>query len=143
MATPESVARYREDEAVDAHVGATIRLRRKTRGLSQAALAQSIGITFQQIQKYERGANRVSASTLVRLARALKCEVADLFVGLPGGGSRGEDDPEGFGSVGRAFLSEDGGYELAKAFLAAPLAYRRAILAAARALAHLPERPGT
>ncbi len=118
---------------MDETVGATIRLRRKSRGLSQAALAEAIGITFQQVQKYERGANRVSASTLVRIATALDCSVADLFVGVPGGPSRGDNDPDGFGAIGREFLGADGGIELARAYLALPPAYRRALLAAARA----------
>jgi transcriptional regulator with XRE-family HTH domain len=53
-------------------------LRRHARGLSQSALGDAIGVSFQQIQKYERGTNRVSFSTMVRICEALDCHVSDL-----------------------------------------------------------------
>jgi len=56
-----------------------VRLRRKTLGISQEALAEQCGISFQQIQKYENGANRISFSRLVQIARALRCRVVDLL----------------------------------------------------------------
>ena len=71
---PEALA-----DPVDVAVGARIRLLRKLRGLSQQALAEAAGVTFQQIQKYERGANRVSASMLSRIANALDTPVAEMF----------------------------------------------------------------
>ena len=71
---PDAVA-----DPVDVAVGARIRLLRKVRGLSQQALAEAAGVTFQQIQKYERGANRVSASMLTRIARTLDVPVAEMF----------------------------------------------------------------
>lgn len=58
-------------DPVDIAVAARIRLARKMRGRSQQALAEAIGVTFQQVQKYESGANRVSASMLARIAAAL------------------------------------------------------------------------
>ena len=58
-------------DPVDVAVGARIRLFRKLRGLSQQALAECAGVTFQQIQKYERGANRMSCSRLMAIAKAL------------------------------------------------------------------------
>lgn len=67
---------------VDFHVGRQIRTRRVLQGLSQAALAASIGVSFQQIQKYERGANRVSAGHLFELARTLSCTPNEFFEGL-------------------------------------------------------------
>jgi transcriptional regulator with XRE-family HTH domain len=66
-------------DTIDASVGARLRQRRKTLGMSQARLAEALGVTFQQIQKYEKGANRISASTLVRAARALECPVSTLL----------------------------------------------------------------
>jgi transcriptional regulator with XRE-family HTH domain len=63
----------------DITVGAHIRLTRKARGVSQQALAEAVGLTFQQIQKYETGANRVSASKLAEIAAALEVSVAELF----------------------------------------------------------------
>src|SRR3954468_5429255 len=67
---------------VDLHVGARIRMRRKLLGVSQERLADQLGLTFQQVQKYERGANRVSASKLYEIARALQTSVAYFFEGL-------------------------------------------------------------
>jgi transcriptional regulator with XRE-family HTH domain len=67
---------------VDRHVGVRIRMRRKELGVSQERLAESLGITFQQVQKYERGANRVSASKLWEIASALKTPVAYFYDGL-------------------------------------------------------------
>ncbi len=67
---------------VDLHVGVRIRMRRKEMGVSQERLADALGITFQQVQKYERGANRVSASKLWEIATALKMPVAYFYDGL-------------------------------------------------------------
>src|SRR6195952_2217839 len=67
---------------IDRHVGLRIRLRRKELGISQERLAESIGLTFQQIQKYERAANRVSASKLWEVARALSTSVSYFYEGL-------------------------------------------------------------
>ncbi len=65
-------------DPIDIAVGARIRTRRRASGFSQTQLAESLGITFQQVQKYERGANRVSASMLVRIAAKLETSVAAL-----------------------------------------------------------------
>jgi transcriptional regulator with XRE-family HTH domain len=65
-------------DPIDIAVGARIRTRRRATGFSQTQLAESLGITFQQVQKYERGANRVSASMLVRIAAKLETSVAAL-----------------------------------------------------------------
>lgn len=64
---------------VDAHVGNRIRLRRTLLGLSQEKLAEALGLTFQQVQKYERGANRVSASRLHELSRVLDVPIGFFF----------------------------------------------------------------
>lgn len=76
--------RTRVDEAgphpVDSHVGARVKSRRLMLGLSQEELAKSIGLTFQQVQKYERGTNRISVSRLIEISRALKTPV-DFFLG--------------------------------------------------------------
>lgn len=65
---------------IDQLVGARTRLIRIDRGLSQQAVASAVGVTFQQIQKYEKGANRISASTLVALCRLFKANITDFFV---------------------------------------------------------------
>jgi len=72
----------RSDPA-DVALGERIRGLRRRRGLTQADLATEVGVTFQQIQKYERGANRVSASMLGKIARALESSMADLFDETP------------------------------------------------------------
>ena len=64
---------------MDVALGAAVRIRRRTIGISQEALAEQCGVSFQQIQKYENGANRISFSRLVQIARALKCRVVDLM----------------------------------------------------------------
>lgn len=75
-----------QPDPLDVAVGARIRLRRKQRGISQAALADVLGLTFQQVQKYERGTNRVSASTLIRISQHLDASPNDLL-GVTEGGS--------------------------------------------------------
>ncbi|MGE4281644.1 MAG: helix-turn-helix domain-containing protein [Magnetospirillum sp.] len=72
-------------DAIDVHVGARIRLRRTLLGLSQGELGKALGLTFQQVQKYERGANRVAASTLYRVANTLDVPVSFFFDDLPDG----------------------------------------------------------
>lgn len=73
----------RRANPVDVSVGLTMRRRRKAIGMSQETLGEALGITFQQVQKYERGANRVSASKLYDAARTLGLPVAAFFAGLP------------------------------------------------------------
>jgi transcriptional regulator with XRE-family HTH domain len=65
--------------AVDVHVGKTIRIQRLMRKVSQTELGDRVGVTFQQIQKYEKGSNRVSASMLVEIAGALNVDVRTFF----------------------------------------------------------------
>ncbi len=69
---------------VDVHVGGRIKLRRQLLGLSQSALAEALGLTFQQVQKYEKGANRVSASRLLHIASILKVPILFFFDDMPG-----------------------------------------------------------
>lgn len=68
---------------VDVHVGTRIRLRRTLLGLSQEKLGEAIGLTFQQVQKYERGANRVGSSRLFDLSRVLDVQIAYFFEEMP------------------------------------------------------------
>lgn len=71
--------------AIDAHVGERIRYRRKLLQMTQQMLGEEIGIRFQQIQKYETGANRVSAARLYEIAEALDVPVQYFYEGLEGG----------------------------------------------------------
>jgi len=67
---------------IDAHVGGRLRARRALMGLSQEKLGEAVGLTFQQVQKYERGTNRISASRLWDMSKALGVEIAYFFEGL-------------------------------------------------------------
>src|SRR5438874_12259665 len=68
---------------VDKHVGSRVRMRRLMLGMSQGKLADGIGLTFQQVQKYEKGANRIGASRLQHLANILQVPISFFFDGLP------------------------------------------------------------
>lgn len=68
---------------VDVHVGARLRLRRILLGLSQEKLGEALGLSFQQVQKYERGSNRVSASRLWQIAKVLEVPVSFFFDDMP------------------------------------------------------------
>lgn len=85
----------RQPNMVDRHVGERVRARRKQLGLSQDRLGEALGLTFQQVQKYERGTNRISASKLFDAAAALQVEVPFFFEGLtPGAGLDGVSEPD-------------------------------------------------
>lgn len=68
---------------IDRHVGARVRMRRMLTGMSQEKLGEALGLTFQQIQKYEKGANRISASRLQQISEALNTPLAYFFKGAP------------------------------------------------------------
>jgi transcriptional regulator with XRE-family HTH domain len=118
----------RRTQDIDALVGLRMAARRSALGLSQTALAVQLGVSFQQVQKYEKGANRVSASRLHQVATALGCSVADFFP------TRGDPvDPV----VGlRALTATADGRALAEAFprIADP-AVRQAVTRVVEALA--------
>ncbi|MFC7377786.1 helix-turn-helix domain-containing protein [Brevundimonas sp. GCM10030266] len=78
------MARAAAPDHIDAYVGARLSLRRSALGLSQAALAQRIGVSFQQVQKYETGQNRISASRLHRAAVVLGTSVESFFPPMEG-----------------------------------------------------------
>lgn len=83
-------------DAVDAHVGGRVRLRRSLLGLSQTDLGQRLGVTYQQVQKYEAGRNGIAASRLWQLAEALDVPVSFFFDGMPDGhaaGTKGGETP--------------------------------------------------
>ena len=103
---------------IDVHVGRRVRLRRKELGISQERLAEGLGLTFQQVQKYERGANRVSASKLYEMARVLRVSIGYFFEGLDDPASPiGDNYASAYNSVIEEMLSEPNGPQLAEAFL--------------------------
>ena len=81
-------------DPMDVALGAAVRIRRRTIGMSQEALADQCKVSFQQIQKYENGTNRISFSRLVQIARALRCRVVDLMdvLDTPGHDAGGDMD---------------------------------------------------
>lgn len=103
---------------VDAHVGSRIRMRRMLIGMSQEKLGERLGLTFQQVQKYEKGSNRVSASRLYQMAKVLGVPVQYFFDDLPQ--SNGEETTAGFSEGDQAvitnFLSSSEGLQLNRAF---------------------------
>src|SRR5262245_19127916 len=103
---------------IDKHVGGRVRMQRMVLGMSQEKLGDAIGLTFQQVQKYEKGANRISASRLQQIADVLGVPVTFFFDGAPGlprASSRDTEDapaPE----LLTDFLGTSDGIALAKAF---------------------------
>ncbi len=73
---------------IDIHVGSRVRLKRTMMGLSQEKLGESLGVTFQQVQKYEKGANRIGASRLQQISAILKTPISFFFEDAPGYGSQ-------------------------------------------------------
>ena len=78
-------------DPIDKHVGAQLRQRRSLLGLTQTELGQKLGLTFQSVQKYETGENRISASRLYQLARVLDAPISYFFAGLAGHESGGTE----------------------------------------------------
>ena len=111
--TRSSLPEERGPAEVDIHVGARIRMRRRSLGLTQQTLAEALGLTFQQVQKYERGANRVSASKLYEIARALQVPAPYFFEGLADTGAELQDAARGAEKSIREFLMTAEGQELA------------------------------
>ena len=84
-----AVAGPKEPQPIDRHVGARIRHKRMMLGISQEALGDALGVTFQQVQKYEKGMNRVGASRLQAIANFLEVPVSYFFDGAGGQSQRG------------------------------------------------------
>ncbi len=126
------MATDQEPHLVDIHVGARVRLRRKAMGLSQTQLADSVGITFQQLQKYERGVNRVSASKLYGMAVTLQTSVAWFFDGMSALEIASEADPRT--RAVQRFMTSEEGVELATLVPRLPAHQRRQVLALAKIL---------
>jgi transcriptional regulator with XRE-family HTH domain len=110
------MSHIRSPDGTDVEVGRRIRLQRLAHSMSQTDLANQLGLTFQQVQKYEKGANRVSAGRLQRLADIFEVAPAFFFTnqGKKGGNGNGVDLPEHV----TALCAERRGHELAKAFVA-------------------------
>lgn len=138
---PDSARRngMEKPNPVDVHVGIRLRLRRTLLGMSQEKLGEAIGLTFQQVQKYERGVNRIGASRLWELSRVLDVPVSFFFEGLETPEAAASDGPE---------LSEAGGsydpgpvlkretLELVRAYMRIDVQTRRRLFDLAKAIAN-------
>ena len=113
---------------VDVHVGKRVRHRRWMVGMTQQQLAQKVGIKFQQIQKYETGMNRISASRLWDIAHALNVPVAFFFEGLKAGEEEANGAPD--------MMADKEAMELVRSYYAIPENQRRRLFDLARVLSH-------
>jgi transcriptional regulator with XRE-family HTH domain len=100
---------------IDKHVGNRVRMRRMMLGMSQSTLANGLDLTFQQVQKYEKGTNRISASRLQHISQILQLPVTFFFEGTPGQ-SKEKDDAPSLAYV-TDFLATRNGLALTKAFM--------------------------
>lgn len=101
---------------IDVHVGSRIRLRRNMLGLSQEKLGESLGITFQQIQKYEKGTNRVGASRLQAISAILNVPVSFFFEDAPGSSNQAGFAEDNEATYVVDFLNSNEGVQLTRAF---------------------------
>ena len=132
------VVNKKKPNPIDIHVGSRIRLRRTMLGMSQEKLGESLGITFQQIQKYEKGTNRVGASRLQNISNILNVPVSFFFEDAPGDSGT---TASGFAEASSSnyvvdFLSSSEGLQLNRAFVKISDAkVRRKIVELVKALA--------
>ena len=115
---------------VDVHVGKRVRHRRWLIGMTQQQLAQQVGIKFQQIQKYETGANRISASRLWDIAEALDVPVSFFFEGL----EESQKEDAGKKSVPADLMGDKEALDLVRSYYAIPENQRRRLFELARVL---------
>jgi transcriptional regulator with XRE-family HTH domain len=106
---------------IDKHVGSRVRMRRMMLGMSQEKLGAALGLTFQQVQKYEKGTNRIGASRLMQISESLQVPVAFFYEGAPSG----TGDPSGLNEAQSPayvadFLATSDGLALVKAFQQIP-----------------------
>ena len=138
------LANKKKPNPVDIHVGSRVRLRRTMLGMSQEKLGESLGITFQQIQKYEKGSNRIGASRLQRMSEVLNVPVSFFFEDAPAGQSseNGLQEPSGADYV-VDFLSSSEGLQLNRAFVKiSDPKVRRRIIDLVRSLGDPTDAPG-
>ena len=124
--------------AIDKHIGKKIREGRAQAGYTKKALAAKLGITYQQLQKYETGANRISASRIAKVARILDEPISYFFDGSPGVALKSLCSPEE-ALIHKRLLKHEDTAELAKAFnQITSVARRRLALELVREFARLP-----
>lgn len=126
----------RQPNPVDIHVGSRLRMRRMLVGMSQEKLGESLGLTFQQVQKYEKGTNRIGASRLYKISQILSVPVGFFFDNLPS-----DEELEGFSenssdSFAYDFMNSAEGFQLGQAFsMIKDVRLRRRVIELVRAMA--------
>ena len=114
----------KQPSSIDAHVGSRVRLRRMLIGMSQEKLGELLGLTFQQVQKYEKGANRIGASRLYDISSILGVPVSYFFDDIQGEAAASAKRPNGLGATADVdagpymmeFVSSAEGFQLVRAF---------------------------
>ena len=101
--------------AIDQHVGDRVRMRRKMQGMSQGKLGDALGLTFQQVQKYEKGTNRIGASRLQHIASIQQVPISFFFEGAPGSSCVSDGAPSS--TYVSDFLATSDGLALIKAYM--------------------------
>ncbi|MEM1288750.1 MAG: helix-turn-helix transcriptional regulator [Pseudomonadota bacterium] len=108
----------RSPNPVDVHVGSRLRIRRMVLGMSQEKLGESLGVSFQQVQKYEKGTNRIGAGRLQNLSQILQVPIAYFYEDLA---DEGAHEASGFADSGAKFMTEmlttSDGLEMTRSFL--------------------------
>ncbi|MGH1418996.1 MAG: helix-turn-helix domain-containing protein [Hyphomicrobiaceae bacterium] len=136
----------RRANPVDVHVGSRVRLRRMLLGMSQEKLGDQLGLTFQQVQKYEKGVNRIGASRLFDLAQVLGVPIQFFYEEAPTPNGQPANQAPGFAEAPAEgfvveFLSSRDGLELNKAFVRiTDPRVRRSIVELVRSLANVEEK---
>jgi transcriptional regulator with XRE-family HTH domain len=120
--------------SIDLHVGRRVRRRRRLMGMTQQQLADMVGIRFQQVQKYECGANRITASRLFELSGALSVPVQYFYDGLPAMMAANEEPANDHGEIGPEVLRQKETLELIRAYYQLGERPRRRLLDLAKAL---------
>ena len=111
-----STTAKRSPHAVDRYVGDRVRMRRKMQGMSQEKLGDALGLTFQQVQKYEKGTNRIGAGRLQQIASIQQVPISFFFEGAPGSSSSVLEEMPSSAYVSDFYATSDG-LALTKAYL--------------------------
>jgi len=118
MAVRLQLPRKKAPNPIDQHVGRRVRMRRKMLAMSQQKLGAALGLTFQQVQKYEKGANRIGASRLQQISHILQVPVTFFFEGTPNASApHGSNESELSMAEIDDFVSDSDGLRLIEAFM--------------------------
>jgi transcriptional regulator with XRE-family HTH domain len=129
MAGRLQLPRKNTPNLTDQHVGARVRMRRKMVAMSQEKLGAALGLTFQQVQKYEKGATRISASRLQQMSHILQVPVEFFFKGAPNASAPHGSNRSAFSMAQiNDFVSDSDGLRLIRAFMRIDVALRRRIV---------------